>query len=154
MPDRALRRLADLLFVLADEKRWDELKALDVEGSIDVDMSSLVGGGPQTTAAADPVGGSRAGLHAAKKSHHMTTNARVSVDGDRAEVLAQGYAWDRLASRGGSDVGDLPALGAPDRQRLAARRVPVPRHARSGERGRPHAHGVAGPGAAGPLLRE
>ena len=99
--DRALRHLTDLLFVTTDEKRWDDLEALYVDGPIRVDMTSLVGGKPAETTAKDLVDGFRAGLHADKASHHMATNLRVSVDGDRAEVLAQGYAWNRLDTAGG-----------------------------------------------------
>jgi hypothetical protein len=40
----------------------------------------------------------RAGLHAGKVSHHLAVNYRVRVDGDRAEVWAHGYAWNRVAA--------------------------------------------------------
>ena len=116
--DRTLRHLAGLLFVRTDEKRWDDLEALYVDGPIDVDMTSLVGGEPAQTTAEALVAGFRAGLHADKASHHMTTNVRVSVDGDRAEVLAQGYAWNRLDTSGGGDLWETWGT-----YRLAARRA-------------------------------
>ena len=102
--DRALRLLTDRLFAFTDEKRWDALEALYVDGPIRVDMTSLTGGAPAETTAADLVGGFRVGLHDGKASHHMTTNVRVEVDGDRAVVRCQGYAWNRLTAGGGSDL--------------------------------------------------
>lgn len=115
--ERTLRHLADLVFITTDEKRWDDLEALYVDGPIHVDMSSLVGGGAVETTAADLVAGFRQGLHAEKSSHHMTTNVRVSVDGDWAEVQAQGYAWNRLDTAGGDTLWETWGT-----YRLAARR--------------------------------
>jgi hypothetical protein len=94
--DQALRRLADELFITTDAKEWEALLALFVEGEIEVDMSSLVGGGPVRLTAESLVQGFRNGLHPGKASHHMATNYRVIVDGDRAEVWAHGYAWNRV----------------------------------------------------------
>ena len=113
--DRALRLLTDRLFVYTDDKRWDDLESLYVDGPIQVDMTSLVGGEPAETTAADLVAGFNVGLHDGKESHHMTTNVRVAVDGDRATVRCQGYAWNRLTTGGGSDLWETwgtYALGA------------------------------------------
>jgi hypothetical protein len=94
--DPALRRLTDELFITTDAKEWESLLALFVEGEIEVDMSSLVGGGPVRVTAEALVQGFRHGLHPGKASHHMATNYRVTVEGDRAEVWAHGYAWNRV----------------------------------------------------------
>jgi hypothetical protein len=59
-------------------------------------MTSLVGGEPVHMTADDLVGGFRKGLHAGKASHHMATNYRITLSGDRADVSAHGYAWNRL----------------------------------------------------------
>ena len=93
-----LRRLADELFSFTDLKNWAALRALFVDGPIEVDMSSLAGGGPVRMTADDLVGGFRAGLHPGKVSHHLAANYRITVDGDRAEVWAHGYAWNRVPS--------------------------------------------------------
>src|SRR5215207_915714 len=100
-----LRRLADLLFITTDLKDWAGARALFVDGEIEVDMSSLVGGGPLRTTADNLFAGFRVGLHAGKASHHMATNYRITAEGDRAEVWAHGYAWNRLpGATGGSEL--------------------------------------------------
>jgi hypothetical protein len=98
--DLAVRKVADELFLTTDEKDWTALRRLFVEGPIVVDMSSLAGGGPVTITADDLVAGFRAGLHAEKASHHIAANYRVKVEGDRAELFAHGYAWNRVAALG------------------------------------------------------
>ncbi len=59
-------------------------------------MSSLTGGSPVQITADQLIDGFRAGLHAGKVSHHLATNYRISVAGDRAELWAHGYAWNRV----------------------------------------------------------
>ena len=61
-------------------------------------MSSLVGGEPVRLTADQLYEGFRAGLHPGKSSHHMATNYRVEVDEDRAELWANGYAWNHVAA--------------------------------------------------------
>jgi hypothetical protein len=98
-PDEdALRRLADELFIATDAKDWTATRALFADGEIEVDMSSLVGAGPVRLTADALIGGFRAGLHAEKASHHMATNYRITIAGDRAEIFAHGYAWNRVAN--------------------------------------------------------
>ena len=91
-----IEQIADELFVFTDRKEWDRARALFVDGAIEVDMSSLAGGGPATTTAADLFAGFAAGLHARKQSHHMATNYQTTISDDTAELWANGYAWNRL----------------------------------------------------------
>jgi hypothetical protein len=93
-----IRRLADELFITTDLKDWMALRALFANGPIEVDMSSLVGGGPVQLTADQLVDGFRAGLHAGKVSHHLATNYRIYVEDDRAELWAHGYAWNRVSA--------------------------------------------------------
>jgi hypothetical protein len=96
--EQVIRRLADELFILTDQKDWIAARALFVDGPLEVDMSSLVGGGPVQMTADELLGGFRVGLHAGKVSHHMATNYRISIEADRAELWAHGYAWNRVTS--------------------------------------------------------
>ena len=100
-----LRRVADELFIATDLKDWAAVRALFVDDPIEVDMSSLTGGAPVRMTADQLVDGFRAGLHAGKVSHHLATNYRIRVAGDRAELWAHGYAWNRVPSLpAGSDL--------------------------------------------------
>ena len=93
-----LRRLTDELFITTDLKDWAGARALFADGPIEVDMSSLVGGEPIQITADQLIAGFQAGLHADKASHHLSANYRIEVTGDRAEVWAHGYAWNRVAA--------------------------------------------------------
>jgi hypothetical protein len=105
MDEREVRSLVEQLFILTDLKAWDAARALFVDGEIEVDMSSLVGGGPVRMTSAQLFAGFAAGLHAEKASHHMTTNYQISIDGERGTVEAHGYAWNHLpGTTGGSDL--------------------------------------------------
>jgi hypothetical protein len=103
--DEDLRRLADELFIATDLKDWAAVGALFADGSIEVDMSSLAGGGAVQMTADQLIDAFRIGLHPGKVSHHLATNYRVRVAGDRAELWAHGYAWNRVGSLpAGSDL--------------------------------------------------
>ena len=101
----AIRQLVDELFITTDLKDWSAARALFSDGPIEVDMSSLAGGGALQMTADELIDGFRAGLHPDKVSHHLATNYRIEIDGDRAEVWAHGYAWNRVpALPAGSDL--------------------------------------------------
>jgi len=91
-----LRQLTDELFITTDLKEWGAARALFADGPIEVDMSSLAGGGPLTLTADQLIAGFQAGLHPGKLSHHMATNYRIRTEGDRAELWCHGYAWNRV----------------------------------------------------------
>ena len=101
----AIRQLVDELFITTDLKDWTVVRALFSDGALEVDMSSLVGGGPVQMTADQLIDGFRAGLHPGKVSHHLATNYRIEVDGDQATVWCHGYAWNRVpALPAGSDL--------------------------------------------------
>lgn len=103
--EQQIRHLTNSLFAFTDLKDWSSATALFVEGPIEVDMSSLVGGSPVTMTAAELFAGFSVGLHAKKQSHHMATNYRITINGEAAELWAQGYAWNLLQDyHGGSDL--------------------------------------------------
>jgi len=61
-------------------------------------MGSLAGGGPVRITADELLAGFRTGLHAGKASHHLATNYRIQVVGDRAELWGHGYSWNRVST--------------------------------------------------------
>jgi hypothetical protein len=100
-----IRRVADELFITTDLKDWAVARSLFADGLIEVDMSSLAGGGPVQLTAGQLIDGFRSGLHAGKVSHHLAANYRIEIDGDQAELWAHGYAWNRVAAFGsGKDL--------------------------------------------------
>jgi len=99
LDEREIRFIADELFILTDRKEWALARALFVDGTIEVDMSSLVGGRPVRVTAAQLFAGFAAGLHPQKQSHHMATNYRIRIEGERATLWAHGYSWNRLVGR-------------------------------------------------------
>ena len=101
--EREIRRLTDLLFIYTDQKAWAAARGLFVDGPIEVDMSSLVGGSAVQMTADQLFGGFSVGLHSNKISHHMATNYLVTLNGDQAELWAHGLAWNRLL---GADPGN------------------------------------------------
>jgi len=97
LDEHALRLLTDELFLTTDAQDWSATRALFADGEIDVDMSSLAGGGPVRLTADALIDGFRGGLHGVKTSHHMATNYRVTIAGDRAQAFAH-KAWNRVTS--------------------------------------------------------
>ena len=61
-----------------------------MDGVIDVDMTSLAGRAPVQITADQLIAGFKTGLHAGKVSHHLATNYRIQVKGDRADLWATG----------------------------------------------------------------
>jgi hypothetical protein len=100
-----IRRLADELFVTTDLKEWAAARALFVDGLIEVDMTSPAGGAPVQITADQLIAGFKTALHAGKVSHHLATNYRIQLKGDRADLWAHGYAWNRVpALPAGADL--------------------------------------------------
>lgn len=119
--ERSIRQIVDLLFIYTDQKEWAKARQLFVDGLLDIDMSSLVGGEPVQMTADQLLSGFAVGLHAEKTSHHMVTNYQFTVNQDQAEVWAHGYSWNRLLKyEEGSDLWETWG-----NYRLTLQRTPV-----------------------------
>jgi hypothetical protein len=94
--ERSIRQIVDLLFIYTDQKAWTKARQIFIDGLLEIDMSSLNGGGPVQMTADQLLGGFAVGLHEEKISHHMATNYQIMVTQDQAEVWAHGYSWNRL----------------------------------------------------------
>ena len=89
-----------------DAKDWQRCRGYFTD-EIYADFTSLAGGSPGNMAADDLVGAWATNLYADKLSHHMRTNHRVTIDGDRAEVFSKGYALNILHRPTGSDLWEV-----------------------------------------------
>ena len=86
-----------------DAKDWTACRGFFLD-EIDADFTSLAGGSPGRMMADDLVGGWGTNLYSDKKSHHMRTNHKVTIDGHEPEVFSKDYALNILASGAGSDL--------------------------------------------------
>jgi hypothetical protein len=107
LTDRAeVIRVVDEIDNTVDAKDWPACRSSFLE-EIYVDFTSLAGGSPGRMAADDLVGAWSTNLYADKPSFHMRTNHRVTIDGDRAEVVSKGYALNILRRHTGSDLWEV-----------------------------------------------
>jgi ketosteroid isomerase-like protein len=89
-----------------DAKDWQRCRGYFTD-EIYADFTSLAGGSAGNITADDLVGAWAKNLYADKLSHHMRTNHRVTIDGDRAEVFSKGYALNILHRPNGSDLWEV-----------------------------------------------
>ena len=97
--ERALIRIVDQIDRAVDAQDWTRARGYFAD-RVRVDFSSL-SGQPETTIPADDLIAAWAGnLKGSKTSLHLRTNHDVAIDGDRATVRSNGYAWNRMEGNG------------------------------------------------------
>jgi hypothetical protein len=101
-----IRRVVDGIDLATDAKDWALCRSY-FTGEIFADFTSLAGGEPGRMPADDLVNAWRTNLYADKLSHHMRTNHRISLQGDKAEVFSKGYALNILKRDTGSDLWEV-----------------------------------------------
>jgi hypothetical protein len=107
LTDRAeVIRVVDEIDNTVDAKDWTACRSYFLD-EIYVDFTSLAGGSPGSMAADDLVGVWSTNLYTDKPSFHMRTNHRVTIEGDRAEVVSKGYALNILRRHTGSDLWEV-----------------------------------------------
>jgi len=79
------------LFVATDERDWPTL-ATCCTSPLTLDMTSMVGGEPQSATPQQVADAWAAGFAPLDQVHHQIGNLRTRVDGDRALVQAHGVA--------------------------------------------------------------
>ena len=113
--DDAIEHLSDRMEVTlvvdeidnaVDAKDWERCRNYFTD-EIYADFTSLAGGSPGNMPSDGLVGAWATNLYADKLSHHMRTNHRVTLDGNRAEVFSKGYALNILHRPTGSDLWEV-----------------------------------------------
>ena len=90
-----------------DAKDWERCRSYFTD-EIYADFTSLAGGSPANMPSDDLLVGAWAtNLYADKLSHHVRTNHRATIDGDKAEVFSKGYALNILRRSTGSDLWEV-----------------------------------------------
>jgi SnoaL-like domain len=101
-----ITRLVDEIDNAVDAKDWEKCRDYFTD-EIYADFTSLAGGSPGNMPADDLVGAWSTNLYADKLSHHMRSNHRITIDGNRAEVFSKGYALNILRRPTGSDLWEV-----------------------------------------------
>ena len=99
-------RVVDEIDNFVDAKDWSRCRGYFTD-EIYADFTSLAGGEEGRIPADSLVGAWSTNLYADKLSFHMRTNHRVTIDGDRAEVVSKGYALNILRRNTGSDLWEV-----------------------------------------------
>jgi ketosteroid isomerase-like protein len=99
-------RVVDEIDNSVDAKDWSRCRGYFTD-EIHADFTSLAGGEEGRIPADSLVGAWSTNLYADKLSFHMRTNHRVTIDGDRAEVVSKGYALNILRRNTGSDLWEV-----------------------------------------------
>lgn len=97
--ERALIRIVDQIDRAVDAQDWERARGYFAD-RVRVDFSSLSGQPEITIPAGDLIAGWAGNLKGSKTSLHLRTNHDVAIDGDRATVKSNGYAWNRMEGNG------------------------------------------------------
>jgi hypothetical protein len=99
LDERAVIRIADGIDRAVDAQDWPRARNYFAD-EVAVDSSGLTGQPPATITADELVAGWAGNLRGSKTSLHLRSNHEVALDGDRATVLSNGYAWNRMEGNG------------------------------------------------------
>ncbi len=103
--ERAILDLIDTLDLAVDAKDWANARAA-FDDTVQADFSSL-GGAPGAISADELIASWRANLYVGKPSFRMHSGAVTRIDGDRAHVGANGYAWNALPQRAENNLWEV-----------------------------------------------
>lgn len=90
-----IRAVVDEVDNACDLKEWQRLRGYFAD-EIDVDFSSLAGGGPMRITSNQLIDAWRTNLFVDKKTFHQRGNHLINIEGDKATVFSKGYAFNLL----------------------------------------------------------
>lgn len=97
--ERAIIRIADQIDRAVDAQDWPPARSYFAD-QVTVDFSTLSGQPLATIPADDLIAGWAGNLKGSKTSLHLRTNHDVDLQGDRATIQSNGYAWNRMEGNG------------------------------------------------------
>jgi hypothetical protein len=95
----AIQRVPTEIEIAVDRKDWAKARAHFAD-TVRVDFTSLAGGQPDTIKSDDLIKSWSANLGPKKQSHHQRGHGLVTINGDKATIYSQGYAWNRMEGNG------------------------------------------------------
>jgi SnoaL-like domain len=95
----AIQRVPTEIEIAVDRKDWKTARAHFAD-QVRVDFTSLVGGQPATIPSDSLIAGWSGNLGPKKDSHHQRGHGLVTINGDKATIYSQGYAWNRMEGNG------------------------------------------------------
>ncbi len=106
LDEMEIKRIVDDIDNTCDAKEWQKCRSY-FSDEVEVDFSSLVGGGPCKIKSDDLISAWTRGLFPEKQSFHIRTNHQITISGEQAEVFSKGYALNILAIKNGSDLWEV-----------------------------------------------
>jgi hypothetical protein len=105
-----IRRIIEGIAFYVDQKDWKMVRSFWTP-DINVDFTSLAGGQPARIKADDLVKSWETNLHKEKQSFHLYSMHMVTVNGNKAEAMSKGYAYNMVPNRlpvgGGSEIWEV-----------------------------------------------
>jgi hypothetical protein len=103
-----LMRIPTEIEVAVDRKDWARARSFFAD-QVRIDFTSLVGGQPMTIPSDGLMQGWSSNLTGDKQSLHIRGGALVTINGDRATVYSNGYAWNQKpgATDGSGDLWEV-----------------------------------------------
>lgn len=95
----AIQRVPTEIETAVDRKDWAKARSF-FANEISVDFSTLSGQPPATISADVLIDAWSSNLGPKKQSHHQRGHGLVTINGDRATIYSQGYAWNRMEGKG------------------------------------------------------
>ena len=89
-----LARIPAEIEIAVDRKDWAKARTFFAQ-EVRVDFTSLIGGQPATILSDALMRGWGSNLKGDKESLHMRGQPLITIEGDRARIYSNGYAWNR-----------------------------------------------------------
>jgi hypothetical protein len=108
LDEAELARIPTEIEVAVDRKDWTKARTFFAD-QVRIDFTSLVGGQPMTIPSDGLMQGWSSNLKGDKESLHIRGGALVTLNGDKATVYSNGYAWNRKpgATDGSGDLWEV-----------------------------------------------